>query len=561
MTLSGKSSGVHDSLAPNLKLLPHVHGNNTERLLRILEALFPRFERSTTSIDPGDDPVVLEEGEVVPICFAIFPSSYSEPDPMVFFPPLVTDVHLLGGSGKKIRKCPDLETGSIMLSTTEEEAVQINLFPRKDQHKNLVQFKQPLDELMPESSLWKEWTSSSVQTSGYLWTSGAFLNHDPRQKYQVALFTSGMYSVQVNLVAEKSACALDTKGFLEVGGENIGSLFEIAGTLFASVRVTIPYNLHSIQGHGFRQSGVYRVQMQCPTTQWNCSCTARGDLVDVFMLEDECLSQCAAFLPQQVHLPRVNLDSSQAYHCEESKHRKPGWSRSLDKTVFRDCLLKNSANRRFVPVLSDMIRCSTSCRQTHQVYQGGAFTIFQRLYASFAYMYKKNGVYLCHGNIENLRIRCFHEPMYYAKSKPMHPLPSNIVLTKTSIIAASSCSHEVVCCTLATYVWGRDKFCSLASLRNASQITTLPLLMKAPCIHILYRLAASDSTCALSAIRVERGEGGIWQRLPATFHIERQTADEMLCRLVAHARLQGHRLRIWFSKEAIVGIRAATCAR
>jgi len=561
LDIVGGTDPLQDPWTPNPKLLPRVRGKNKERMLRTLEALFPREDRSTASMEAGDNPVVLEMGETIPICFLVFPPASPASDPVLFYPATVTDLLLPQKGRPDSESCPALATASVMLQATEDESVHVKLFPRGDQLQSLVEFLQPLKDLPHGGTLWKDWKPSFLKASNKnSWTSGAFLDRKPNDEHQLALFTNGKYSVHVNLVNDKSVCALKTSGFADVGGENIGSLFQVGSTLYANARVTVPYNLHSMLGHGYRQSGIYRIQFQCPSEGLSCACTARGDLVAVHALEDKCLAQCASFTTQQSRLPRISVDGWHAFRCEGAKPQESNWTRSLDREVFQDCLLRSSRSRLFAPLLDGLSNCSISCRMEQQVYQSGVYTLFQRLFAMFGYMYENNGVYLCHGNEETLKFRCFSKPMFFAKTKPGHPVHSNLVLTKRSVVTACSCTHRVNCCTMATNRWSRDRFCSIPAQSNEIFVTTLPLIVKSPCIKILYRTSTFGGSCETSRITLELESRGMWQQLEGKLLLERQMEGEMLCKMEVRADVKRHRLRLRFSHLAIVGIQGSHCA-
>ena len=384
-------------------------------------------------------------------------------------------------------------TDMIALSTLEpvnDSTALVTVFPRTSDRRYPYQFLATEESLVRSKPFLPKRTVDLPENFvllNHTEHSGDFV-YFPHLKRRIGLIHSAGYFVKVVVQrSETDYCDIPTTGFHEVGGENIGSIFVFQGTLYAAVRTLIPYNLNSIEGHGFRQGGLYRIRTNCTDAE-PCDCWASGDLIHRIENKSQmCRGSCTAKKVTRESIEQLDLRS--VAECEkralahfERKELANGvstaealWQFSILSSVgnpFHRCIKKalfDEKSNNLLDIL-ECLNCRHRHRQAHQIYHTAVSALNGKLVGLLSTKDANNLVQLCHIDDSLRSLRCFHSPLFRSANAPGHPIQSKLT-TLQNIIVSLTPSRRGGAGTF--FSWRKEAFCTFRIHANSGSVETL----------------------------------------------------------------------------------------
>jgi len=292
----------------------------------------------------------------------------------------------------------------------------------------------------------------------HLWPSGHFL-YTTSGNYAVA--HQGEYGVGIFKEKEGNFTKLNSFGFTDAGGENIGSLFRYNDELYASVRVNLRYHFRSQGGHGYRYPGVYHISV----TNNSVEEVANASLIVQHTDDAQCCAECGGCFEDKEFTNNCEVNSDTWWDCLSRPKNMKARDWSLTKNW--DCQKNASQQLGDLPCeFSAYYLCVHKCRAHGERYHSAVSKIGGGLFGLLSNRLD-NSVTACRLGAKSLKFFCFDDPLVFLKnSKPTHPVMSSLVETQNQftlleMVTTDMKKPDPSKPNTVAHSWNRENFCSL----------------------------------------------------------------------------------------------------
>ena len=265
--------------------------------------------------------------------------------------------------------------------------------------------------------------------------------------YKVALFEGNTLSNMTKAI---------TNGFKDIGGENIGNLFEHRGRLYLSARVNIRRIPHAMDGHGWREAGIFEIKQQNDSVY--------GKLVMQYAHDNKCSVRCDGCIEEK-KFPKCIISAKEWWGC---RRRPPGFTGtklfwwSLKNQFDHMGCAKHAVHGECSAFLQ-YYKCMHGCREAYEIYQNSVSKIDNVLQGLVADR-KQNILSFCNIDPSNLRYHCISEPLMHMNTcaHDTHPVMSSLEENKRKLVFMELCGlgdqHKKFP-TAIFHSWHRHNFC------------------------------------------------------------------------------------------------------
>lgn len=298
----------------------------------------------------------------------------------------------------------------------------------------------------------------------HFWPAGDFIQH---QGLAFAATHQHYYGVGIFRGAHINTLQkLNTTGFENFGGENLGSLFEHDKRLYLSGRVNIRRHIHGMSGHGYRYVGIYRVHLGGQS--------AKGELIVQHSDDMKCCESCGGCI-EDMDFGRCTVDADAWWACSPRPPNATGlvlhrWSVTHPR---KPCVGVATHDSISCAHFRSYVECIHKCRAANEIYQTAVSTLHGSLVAIYGSR-ADNSVYLCHLSQYSLKYSCSDTPFFHSNFSASHPLFSSLVGTKRYIVVAEPVRRELRKVDedplIVMKFWEREKFCFLRGRRSIQDI-------------------------------------------------------------------------------------------
>lgn len=305
----------------------------------------------------------------------------------------------------------------------------------------------------------------------HLWPSGSIF---ATESGVIAAVHQKMY--KVGIFKGKKAGNMErvpSTGFLGIGGENIGTLFQHGNRLLLAARYNIPHHIHGMSGHGHRQAGVFEL-LQCVDERQNKQ-VVHGELLMQHSFDEQCCKLCGGCV-EDMDFSSCSVNSTAWWNCKKQPEEADGrtvwswslkFSRSLDMTCF------DEATGTGCEVLREFYRCSHECRRQNEIYQSGV-TVHNGIPLGTLASRESNKLFLCRLSETLYRYYCLPNAILELNSsKATHPVMSGLVSTLKELflieVFASKAPRGEIPPTYILHSWPADDFCSAKQVKTSKK--------------------------------------------------------------------------------------------
>ncbi len=432
-----------------------ITGSHQEDACQYLHRLFPSKHRIPKPTAAEMHTPLLLPDVLMPLCFLSFPNVGTSNSRYTFGNSSQTGIYYNPTPDKRAFSTPSLHS-------KDGKSLSAVLWLQMESSKPSVEIKIEEEELNagwggdqaePNKYLSKE------MLSRHLWPSGDFIYTN---NGDFAVTHQGSYDVGVFKREGDTYTKINTSGFKDAGGENIGSLFQFNDKIYASVRVNLRYHLRSDGGHGYRYAGVYHVSLENVS---RTEATSHGSLVVQHANDAECCAACGGCAEDKLFARTCKVDSDAWWDCLSVPSNTVARTWSLTKQM--DCQLKASLQLTDIPCdFSAYYICVHKCRARSEVYHSAVSNIAGGLFGLISFR-DDNSVRACRLGAQSMTFFCFDTPVRFLKnSLPSHPIMSKIVETRnkfTFLETVTTDYHKPDPSkpTAIAHSWERENFCSL----------------------------------------------------------------------------------------------------
>ena len=311
-----------------------------------------------------------------------------------------------------------------------------------------------------------------VMLPHHLWPSGHFLN---TSFGNFAAVHQGNYGIGIFKESHGKYVKLDSTGFDDAGGENIGSLFEYEENLYLAARVNLKYHLRSMSGHGWRYPGIYKLVF---SQQFDSTLPSVHGLLVAQNTNDElCCEACGGCIEEKAFSDTCDVDSDKWWHCLQkpaemtSKLDAIQWSLRGNAT----CPLLATSEANTSCDFAQYYGCVQRCRSEFEKYHAAVSNIDGALIGLVGAR-RHNEQYFCHLGSRSLNYMCLETPMLTLKdgSRSTHPVMTSLVATNRKLTFLEMVNTEVqnndhTIPSAIAHSWDRSRFCS-ASQQDVSRV-------------------------------------------------------------------------------------------
>lgn len=475
-----------------------LHGKRSNIACAYLSRLFPSKRRIPVP--------TLEElhlyrpryNEFMPLCFLTIPGAGTRNVQYIFEESAKTGIHYDSTEGRRAYATPSL---SYMNRTT-----MVVLLWLKRQFGDSAKLLLHEHDLVDGNSLHLPVNSilSSEMLSEHHWPSGHFLNSS--RGYYAAVHQN-TYGIGVFQTRKGTFHRMETTGFDDAGGENIGSLFEHQGELYLSVRVNLRYHLRSMGGHGWRNPGIYKLIFDDGNTSFSNSIPRTSDgskvhgSLSVQHSDDiQCCVACGGCFEDKNFGNRCSVNADEWWSClaRPPNASERGWSlrknRKCQRTAMRDI---SPAGCDF----STYYECVHDCRSRGEKYHSAVSNIGGGLIGLIGTRVD-NSLSFCRLGNKSLKFFCSQRPLLFStNSKPTHPVMSAIVETRNKLtflemVTVDRFAQEPSKPITIAHSWQRNRFCLLSQKDPSLAGSVTVRVATRGAISVVFTSLSAESTCA-----------------------------------------------------------------
>ena len=314
---------------------------------------------------------------------------------------------------------------------------------------------------------------SSAMVPRHLWPAGHI------QKTTIGRFAAvhqNNYGVGIFMEVDGDFKRLNTSGFVNSGGENMGTVFEHRGNLYVAVRVNLRY-IRSMGGHGWRYPGIYRLDFD-QKTEFSSEKLPQvhGTLVVQETDDESCCIECGGCTEDKHFSSSCIVNSQEWWDCQDcsgevgeqnliqcSLRRKPycyhNASYSLSNVTHEGCSF------------ASYLDCVHKCRQKNELYHSAVTTVSEHRLMGMVSNRTSDSVSLCLLDNDSLRYFCYEKPLLnLTMVQHTHPVMSGLIESGERFVVLEAVTkdlrpfNEIKDPTVPTSIahsWERHSFCSL----------------------------------------------------------------------------------------------------
>ncbi len=485
-TLKSESKVALTALRSTSLECDFVTGNRTAEVCAHLTRLLPSKSRARMAKDSNinrRNQLSLDSGVTFPICFAADPEE-SFSNARIFFASSSQKELFYGPTkGQAVSSLSPLSASSVSISLWFFQGVELPA----ELEVTETDLESNLSTIAPLARSRFDKETQAEQ----LWSAGHLLNSS--QGYFLAAH-QGYYHIAIFKHVNGTFVKLKTSGFEDVGGENIGSLFEHGGNIYLSARLNLRYHLRSFGGHGWRYPGIYRLDFKSKGIELS---EVHGTLVSQTTDDADCCDMCGGSVEAKHFAHSCEVLSDSWWGCLDQPDDASAFAWSL--TGDDQCVERSSRAKFGECEFPKYYKCVHICRNESEKYHSSVVSHGGLLLGLMSER-KGDTVLLCHLHESTFEYRCFRDPIsHLQRVMPTHPMMSGIVgtdkyLIMTECVTEDSKDVELDSGTAKAIVhfWKRDNFCSIGQSIVSSPGYAIVRLKVESSFAILYSAGADQ---------------------------------------------------------------------